>query len=991
MPPSQTPAANDEYVVRQWRTDDGLPQSTVTAIVQTPDGYLWLGTFQGLVRFDGQKFVVFQTQNTPELPSSRIVSLYLDRRGALWITSEYGDLTRLQDGRFTSFPLRGDACAFDSSGTDLGEGVRVKGEDAEGRLWVQAMWSTICYRQAGARFERQRGVRVVDSGLALPAPLSGDDIKFWDGRGASLAWLHVAGAPTNAAPLLTSSEGVIWARTTRGLAKWRRGAWERVVPLDLPNNDAGAMWEDRRGVLWITPNQAPLYRVDPGGGVRVFKLDVTSRHESIRAICEDREGNLWIGLEGAGLFRLKPRTFNSYGFNEGLVSRLAKSVAVDAEDRVWVMTGAQAGFLSRGRPPFINPPDLAMGVGAWCSLTDEAGALWLGSYGGGLFRWQAGQLTPFPMADRGQNWVMKALHRDRAGVLWAGGQHHVARLEGNALRNVRVPLSTNQAELDVCAIADDSRGRHYFGLNRGGGLYELSPAGDWRRYTVADGLPSNTLRSLLVDQDDALWIGPVEGGLCRFKQGKFSRFPVLAGQFPGPVLGILQDDQDRFWLSSSHGIYLASRQELNEFAEGRRASVSTIQYTTADGLGAFECAGGLQPTSARARDGRLWFATIDGVAVVNPRTMPRNPLPPPVVIEDVWMDGRLLSPAPISNLKVTARGPVAVPPGSRRLEIRYTALSFTAPEKVRFRYRLDGLDHDWNEAGGRREAYFQGLGPGDYRFRVMACNNDAVWNDTGATLALVVQPFYWQTTWFRFTTALLLAAFLAGVVRSLVLRKARQRIERLERQLAVDRERERIASDLHDDLGSSLTRISLLGEITESQLHEPAQARDSVRRMTETSRDVVRAMDEILWALNPKNDTLENLVTFISQFAREHLSLAGIQCRLDLPMSMPPRVLDSQFRHNLLLTVKEGLNNVVKHAGATEVQIAVALEGNLLRLIISDNGRGFVTGAVPADGDGLVNLPRRVQSLGGECLIASEPGQGTRVRIALPLPRATDY
>jgi len=324
----------------------------------------------------------------------------------------------------------------------------------------------------------------------------------------------------------------------------------------------------------------------------------------------------------------------------------------------------------------------------------------------------------------------------------------------------------------------------------------------------------------------------------------------------------------------------------------------------------------------------------------------------------------------------------SLPPGRGDvLELRYTANSLVAPEKVQFRYCLyhDGHDDTWTEAGNRRVAYYTNLRPGNYTFRVIACNNHGVWNEEGASYSFFLAPHFYQTWLFYLLCSLtvVLAGYGLHWIRLSVVRK----IERLEKQHALEKERARIANEMHDDLGSSLTQIALLGELANRDLPDANKTGEHIQKITRTTREVFRAMDEIVWAVNPKHDTLSSLIGYLSKYAQDFLRPAGIRCRLDLPQNLPPHPLTTDERHNLFLTVKEALNNIVKHAGASEVWLRVSLDSARCLISIEDNGRGFAIGSARPDGNGLTNMRERLAPTSGEFKLNSQPGQGTRLEL----------
>lgn len=460
------------------------------------------------------------------------------------------------------------------------------------------------------------------------------------------------------------------------------------------------------------------------------------------------------------------------------------------------------------------------------------------------------------------------------------------------------------------------------------------------------------------------------------RREKLSSFTTREGLFSDEIYEILEDDFGYFWMSCRQGIFRAAKRDFDEFESGRRRTVPCTAFGKVDGLVSVQCNGVAKPAGWKGRDGRLWFPTIRGVVCVESR-IETNEKPPPIVIEEVWADKKLQVRG-TSKLRSSHRGGVPPPPlfriapGRGELELKFTALSLKAPEKNRFRYRLEGADAEWSAANPERIAHYNNLAPGSYRFRVIGCNNDGVWNETGATVALVLHPHYWQTWWFKGAILTAVGVFLALGYRI-----------RIARLREIERLRVEIAANLHDDVGSRLTKVAMITEQVERQTAGSDRIHAQIGSISQTTREVIQAMDEIVWTINPRNDTLDNLANYIFQYAQEYFQGTGVRCRLDLPAQLPDRPISTKVRHNLFMAIKEALNNVLKHSAATEVRIALGIVESTITIRISDNGRGFDSGQSHS-GEGLRNMRARLEQIGGRMALQAKSGAGATVEMEAP-------
>jgi len=973
------PAAPN-YFTRTWQVEQGLPQNKVTAVTQTRDGYLWVGTYNGLARFDGVHFTVFDDNNTPELRGNRVTSLFEDDDETLWIGTESGDVSRYKDGHFAAVPLR----------ANWGGGkIYAISSDEARDVWLMNEAGELARVRDGRVLNPAAGV--ITKVVALTRSANGEIWVDREGRVSLLkqGQLQPVGFPLIGFPatnypyiqgIAVSRAGGLWVACDGGIRKWQDGTWTADLGV--------APWGWSPVPSFLETSSGVLAAGTPGDGLWLVFPDQTNtpaRHFShtnglpsdwVISLWEDREKNLWCGT-GAGLVVIRPNNVETVAPPDKWKNCPVLSVQPAPDGALWV--GTEGAGLYRLQDGVWTNFDLAQGIRnpyIWSLAADSAGKIWAGTWGGGLF---AQQDEAFDFAPGMENFRPPFPALLFVGnELWLGTPAGVLRYQNGKLD----PFceAAGQSFGDVRGIARDKSGALWFGT-AGGGLVRCEN-GNFRRFKKSDGLSSDFIECLHFADDGALWIGTFGGGLNRFKDGKFSIINHSQG-LPNGVIGHLESDgRGFFWMSSYGGILRASETDLNNCADGKLAEVPFLTYGINDGLPTLECSEGLQSAGGKTADGRLWFPTAKGLVVVDPAGARINPLPPPVRIEEVRVDDRPFADG-------YAAGPLKVPPGRHRIEFEYNGLSFVAPEKVRFKCRLNGFESDWADVGSKRVATYNYIPPGNYSFQVIACNNDGVWNNAGASLKFEVLPYFWQTTWFRVFGGLATALAAGGAVWFFTRQRMRRKVERAERQLDIERERSRIARDIHDDLGAQLTRITMLSESAAEPEADPHKAADGIRRIYDTARELTRSMDEIVWAVNPRHDTLESLATYLEKFAQDWLAGMGVRCRLDLPLQFPEWHLTSELRHNVFLAFKEALHNTVKHSQATEVCIRLTLKEKSFELVVEDNGRGFAVGeggksvsAMPgraASGNGVENMRRRLAAIGGSCEIQSEPAAGTKI------------
>ena len=950
--------AVSQYHHDRWTTADGLPNHAIDWIARSPDGYLWLGTEGGLVRFDGVRFTAFDRTNTPALRGTNyypMVPLHVDRQGILWIGTT-GGLVRYKDGEFAR---------SDTAGHPDTPPISRMVEDRAGRLWA---WAE---NVDGGLYS------IRDGRLETPDPRSG--------------------LPPNAAVAAADPNGDLWVATVdRGLLRLHEAQAVPVLPSGAMPSVVSTMYVSRDGVLWVGTERG-FGRLQQGR-FEFHPLGAGGLAGYISAIAEDAAGDIWLGTVGMGVLRLHAGNLERFDRRDGLSRDQVTSLLVDSEGSVWVGTrggldrlrrGAVATFTPRsGGPPFADPGAL---------LWDRRGRFVVAGATTGLVAGRPGTWAPFPGAEAAASRKVWTITQGMSGI-WVGGDDTLTLYRTGAAPRA-FTARDGLAGKWILAVVEDSLERVWVGTNEG--LFRLTQ-GRVRAFTMSDGLPNVYVRALIVDRHGAVWAGTnggvarvvgdsvrswraadglagslvfaireardgsiwigTAGGLTRLRDGRF--VPIRAEQgLPAEMVVAMEEAGGDLWINTGGGISRVPLAELDAVADARAARVHATTFGTLDGLPATEVVAGAQPLSAQTPDGRLWFSTAAGLAVVDPKNVPRNALAPAVHIEEVSADGvrltLLASGAPV-------RAPVRVPPRTRRLTVRYTATSLLFPDRVRFRYQLVGYDRAWVDApGAERIVSYTNLRPGPYTFRVIASNNAGVWNTVGAALAFTVAPAFYQTTWFR---ALCFAALVA-----LVFALHRARVRQLERRAEERRHADEALAKLRAELAHA-TRVSSLATLTASIAHEVNQPLSGVVMNASTClrmlsneppnvggaravaqrliRDGNRASDVIarlraLFSRKPPaaepvdlNDAAREVIALSRSELQRARATLGVELAEDLPLVQGDRMQLQQVISNLLRNACDAVHDV--KGRPREIVVSTSRDDDdRVGLSVRDSGVGF--------------------------------------------------
>jgi ligand-binding sensor domain-containing protein/signal transduction histidine kinase len=975
LDPSQPLA---RYVHQVWTTDQGLPQNSVYALVQTRDGYLWLGTDEGLVRFDGLRFTVFDRTNTPAITDPFVFTLHEAPDGSLWAGTDRGGLIRYRDGEFSRY------------GVEHGlpdARIQALASDAQGTLWVGL-------RGAGlARFDGNR-FTVLDTkdGLAtnnVLAVFEDSNHTLWVGTDAGLdrrengRFVHVKpadGLPAGAVRAIVEDRshrlwvgmlgGLLGARFHEGALCVRENGRFTVVSTGdgLPSIGVMTMTVDRDGNLWLGTAGGGVVRVRDGR-LESWLLGETPSDDMVYALTEDREGNLWIGTQPGGLHRLRNSRFTTIEKRDGLTDEVIESLLQDRRGVMWIGTHAGGACrLEPAGPACLTTHDGLADNRVNAMIDDPDGTMWFGTEGG-LNRLRNGSFTRYTTADGLPVDHVNALLRSSSGELWIGTWGGgAARMTGP-----RIDRLAGVAGRYVNIIYERRSGDVWIGTTEGLAIWT---AGRMIDATHDLGMPS-AVEAIYEDRDGNVWIGTRRDGLFLYKDGKLKQYTTAAGLYDNLVGTLLEDDEGYLWMTCNKGIFRVSRQELLDVAAGTRATVTSRAFDTDDGLKNRECDFG--QGRWKAADGRLWFATVGGVAVTDPAKLAVNSEPARVHIEQVVADGD----------DVPAGRSPSIDYGTRHIEFRFVGLSLSAPLRVRYRYRLQGFDPEWIDGGDSRVAHYTNLPPGPYEFDVMASNGDGVWSPEPASLAFTVASPVWRRPWFAMTILGFLVAAALGAAQVRVARSRRAQAVQAEfsRQLisSQENERKRLAGELHDGIGQQLLIIGNWARLALDRGH-PDEAQSSLQTIAETATESIREVRALTRELEPYNIDHLGLGEAIDAMLRRMGDASGVAFTTHIEPVDESLPQDGGI--NVYRIVQEAANNVVRHAQASSARVTIARDGGVIRVVIADDGRGFppaVLTRASEGGFGLRSLAARTRLLGGTHRVESKPGEGTTITVEIPV------
>ena len=968
-----------QYAHTSWKIRDGFVKGEIDSMAQTQDGYLWLGTEFGLYRFDGIRAIPWKPEGQ-HLPPGSIRSLLVTRDGTLWIGAD--GLASFRNGKATEYPDLAQFYIFSLL------------EDHEGNVWVGAGGLPFgrlcrihdgivqCYGADGKFGRIVRGLFEDSAGNLWAGVLDG----VWKWNPGHPRYFHLAGLPNGIDGVIEDRDGALIIGGGEKLYRFLNGKAEAFpLPGNLTGFSIKQILRDRDGALWIATRNGILH-------VHEGRTDALSAGDSLSgddvlSIFEDQEGNVWTSTV-EGLDRFHDLAISRLTVKQGLSSNVVDSIVADSDGSVWLGTLAGLNQVDRGQvrslPGHGGRKDELNGDEPHPLLQDSHGRMWFGSLRG-LGHLEDGRLSSVPGVPGG-NFLSMA--QDTAGYLWAVNEE--VGLFRISLRNDVLKVAwADLGRKDHASVlaADVRRGGLWIGFFQGGIAY-LSDGRIRESYATADGLGAGRVSAFLFDSDGAFWISTEGGGLSRLKNNRLITLTTKNGLPCDTVHWAAEEDDHSLWLYTACGLVRIARSELDSWvaaADKEQNTNRTVQvsiYDISDGVRSVAISGHYLPQVAKTPDGRLWFSSWDGVSVIDPHHLPFNAIPPPVHIERIVADGKEYENS--NGLPLPAR--------VQHVDIDYTALSLVAPEKNRFRFKLEGYDSDWRDVGNRRQAFYTNLEPRKYRFRVIACNNSGVWNETGASLEFSIAPAYYQTHWFR---ALCVAAFLA-----LLWALYQRRLQVMRRQYAVGLEatvgeRMRVARELHDTLLQSFQgAVYQFQAARKLLLHKSDNAPVVMEEAILAAEEAIEEGRVAIHDLRPAPVGLRELPELLDATGRELADthqMNGHAPSYRVIVEGAQRDLSPILQDEVYRISREVIRNAFTHAAANHIEAEIYYDNDQLRLRIRDDGKGMDRRILEAGHSGHFGIPgirERAQRIGAKLDFWSEEGAGTEVQISIPASMA---
>jgi signal transduction histidine kinase/ligand-binding sensor domain-containing protein len=956
-----------QYAHTAWTIREGFFDGRVFAIAQTPDGYLWLGTETGLLRFDGVRMVRWQPRGQTQLPHETITELLVTREGRLWIGT-FAGLASLKDSRLVTYP--------ELAGEVVGSLV----EDSVGTVWA----GTITIPSARLCAIRNNTVQCAgDERLGNGVfSLLEDRGTLWVGAATGL-WQWAPGDPRRYATPISSLSEVIRVNDGPLLIAMTGGVkqlvGEKLAAYHMKgideSFDANKLLLDRDGGLWIGTFRQGLIHVHQGRVDRYTTADGLS-NDTIGALYEDGEGNIWVGTND-GLDRFRGLAVTTLSRKHGLPADGSLSVLSARDGTVWVGTADGVSRWSDGRTTIYRTRDGLPDDRVGTLFEDSTGRVLVSTLRG-IAAFNGDRFVRLLRSDPTR--IVYSFVEQRAGDFWISDQEQgLLHLVGEDVIERRPWPALGHDDHATAVVADRNGRGLWLGFYKGG-VALLQDGALRATYSVADGLGAGRVSELRFDREGALWAATA-GGLSRIKDNHVVTLTAATGLPCNGVHWSIEDTDGALWMLMPCGLSRIGSAELAAWLADPNRVVMNAVFDSSDGVRVQSTPIGFNPPAGRLSDGRLWFAAVNGIGALDPRHLSFNVLPPPVHIEQIVADRKMY------DATMTVNGDARLPPLTRDLQVDYTALSLVAPEKMQFRYKLEGYDRDWQNAGNRRQAFYTNLPPRTYRFRVIAANNSGVWNETGATVDFAIAPAYYQTTWFPALVAGMVLAFVwaAHRVRVRIVEKHEREISALNERLmkAQEQERIRIAGELHDGVMQEMLAVTMMLGTAKRRIPIESDARPTIDKIQEKMIRVGTDIRQLSHDLHPPALQEAGLPQAVRTYCEQFSESTGIPVECEADDSV--RDLSRGAALALFRIVQEALGNAAKHAQAKQITVRLTRSADVVSLAVSDDGEGFDSSSLATPGGmGLIMMRERASQLNGKFEFESAPGRGMTISVVIP-------
>jgi ligand-binding sensor domain-containing protein/signal transduction histidine kinase len=962
-----------EYSVQVWTKYNGLPSNTLYGMVKGEDGFFWIGTSNGLARFDGSEFKVFNAANTPQIKANIAADLFKDRRGRIWFTnggagllvkdhdifkriSEEQGLSLNHPSFFAEAKSGKIYIGTFGGGLNILENNQLKIINKKNGLTSDDIHSLLIDKQ------ERVWIGTYDEGINL---IEGNEIKKFKrlGNQPNTAVEHI----------FQTSKGEILAATHRGVVVFNGNSFEENKSfLPLNGKTINHIAEDDEGNLWFSTSNYGIYIYN---GKTFFHLSTKDllNSDDISQILPTKFG-VWICSLTEGLSFLKQNKIKVLSEKQGLPHKKARTIFQARDGIIWIGTGNGIAKYDE-QTNKLTPLKSSFGdvsVHAWAANAN--GEIYFGTLLQGLLKIVDDKIVT--AADRKLLKVnfLRSLKFTDDGTLWIGTNGAGVAL----LKNGKVKFIDKSKGLPsdfIACICKDHQNNFWIGTS-GGGIAVLNNTGTvLKTFSDKNGLANNIVNSILEDEDGVIWVGTSVSGISRIKDNTIYNFNERNGLYSNTIKKLLYDGKGRFWSTSDKGIFSIERKTLTDVADGKREKLVFDLFGKNEGMIDEEFNAVADNAGCISRSGKVYAPSNDGVVIIDPKLSLTNTETPRVYIDDVFVNYKESSKDKLETL----------PPSTESVQINYGGISYLNGKNLKFKYILAGIDNNWAFAGTRRQAFFTHLPHGSYKLKVVAITPDGTESERAAIISFIILPYFWQTLWFQIIAAVAVIGFITFYLRFYFKQKYKRKVKIIEAEAALERERMRISKDMHDELGASLTKISLMSDLATRNLAKPDQLKDDLNTISAASRNVASSMDEIVWAVNPKNDTLEKTIFYFVQYIEDYFSSTEIEFVIDIPDPVPVRFIHAELRHNLFLVIKEAVNNVVKHSRADKVQLKILIDNSLFVLQLEDNGKGIDFSSIDQFSNGLKNMKKRIEDFEGSIEIINCSPQGTRIVIKLPL------